>query len=211
MTTRPSLGSASNCRISWSQEWHFFGRETQIRARHHCPGSRIVIRADQGTGSPTQHRWAFVPWCLPRLLLPVEERKKKKKLWSWSDLRNQISLPALVIRFANQVHRSPSLRSLATACFPFAPGDCPRTEAHGRIPRLICLKNPAGPGPFATSLCSLISAHINLLDVRIPPLCQISPLSARPSTTSHAQQRPHTTRRVGTRTSLAVYAIETPI
>lgn len=112
MTIRPSLGSASNCRISWSQEWHFFGRETQIHVRHHCPGSRIVIKGRSGRRQSYTARLGVCALVSPRLLL-VEERKS-----SSSDLRNQISLPALVIRFANQVHRSPSPRSLATACFP---------------------------------------------------------------------------------------------
>lgn len=97
-----------------------------------------------------------------------------------------------MIRFANQVHRSPSPRSLATACFLWPRGDCPRTKTHGRIPRLIRLKFelvPARSRRLFVRLSLLISTCLTSETHRCAKLASAcSPFNAFATKKDHKQR-----------------------
>lgn len=112
---------------------------------------------------------------------PTSRREKKKKSLIGPARSNFSVCPCDQV--SSQVQRSPSPRSLATACFLW-PLEIVLAPRHTAAFHDSFVLNQAGPGPFATTLCSLICVHINLPDVRRSAVVSILPLSARLSTTS---------------------------
>lgn len=139
--------------------------------------------------APTSHGWGLCcPGVSPVSSSHVEERKKKILI---GPARSNFSF-CPCDQVSSQVQRSPSPRSLATACFLW-PLEIVLAPRHTAAFHDSFVLNQAGPGPFATTLCSLISAHINLLDVRKPAVASILTLAARLSTAS-PPNKDHTRR-----------------
>lgn len=98
--------------------------------RHHCPGWLVVIKGR--SGAPIVSRstaGSLCSWCLSVLFLPSRGKKlEEEKILLVGPAQSNFS--ARPCDQVCQVHRSPSPRSLATACFPLWPQEIVLAPRH---------------------------------------------------------------------------------